>query len=96
MSLDNKDPDERTYEGGELLTPKQRRNRYLFAGLALVGLALFMGKEGLEAMRTGAVVHFRVGDIDHYGWEEVGLSGLALLLGLFSLGSAFGFLKPRK
>lgn len=74
--------------------PAKTRRRYGLYGLVCLAWALWMGSDGLDAMRTGAVVRLETG----YwvpGWMILCLAALLAFIALCMIAVWLGLMRPR-
>ncbi len=77
-----------------LPTAKQVARKNILFGVMMLVAGLWMTYDGVNAYRTGEVIHtLRHGSLQW--WEELPLAVCAILIGGYFLAEGFGWVKPR-
>ena len=68
--------------------------KWIWIGLVVIGVGLWMGKESLDSYRTGEPIYtYRHTTMEW--WEQLPIAGLTVLFGLLTVGAGLGWIKPR-
>ena len=77
-------------------TPYSKRNprRFIWIGLIMVAVGIYIGKEARDSFHTGKPVPMgRMTSMSD--WEAAGFSALVILFGGIFMAAGFGWIKPK-